>query len=192
MKISAILTLVSTSLLAMSATAHGIYPVVHLGYEFGGDELATVVRDDGSKGNLSVNEGLSIGLGLSFPLSESLELQSSLGYVGKDEEVNRGDASWRSFPWESSIIAYLGHFSVGGGVVYHFSPTLDSSGALSDIGKIEFGDALGVQAQIAYSLMHGDMPNDLEIGVKHTTIDFVTEETTVVGDSTAVFLKYYF
>lgn len=192
MKTSALTTLVSTSLLTISAMGDSVYPLFHLGYEFGGNEIATVLYADGKKGQLNINEGLNIGLGLSFPLSKYMELHSSLGFIVNEESASNGDVSWRSFPWESSLIVYLGRVSVGGGMVYHFNPTLNSSGVLADLGRIEFDDALGVQAQIAYSLADASMPNDLEIGVRHTTIDFVTKENTVVGDSTAVYLKYFF
>ena len=190
MKTSLNFFLIVYCLTVATVQAEAPRPFLNLGFDLGGEKLAKVIYEDGDTASIRVNEGGNISIGLALPLGSGVDLQSSIGYQGINDPATNGEVSWRSFPWETSIIAHLDRFQIGGGVIYHLSPRFKSEGDLS-IGDIEFDDSLGYQAQIAY-LVSTSIAHGLTLGVKYTGIDFENNQRRTNGDSTAFFAKLYF
>ena len=185
------LILIAFSLSAPTAQAEGLGFSLSFAYDVGGDELAKAIDKDGDTVSTArANQGITWGAGLVLPLSRELSLQSSIGFKTHNQEAENGDeVSWKSFPWETSIIARLGQFELGGGVIYHLSPEFDADIKLSSE-NLEFDDALGYQAQAAY-LVKTSVGNGLALGLRYTGIDFEKGKTSINGDSIAFFAKFY-
>ena len=185
------LVLIVLSLSTSTIQAAGLGFSLSMAYDLGGDELAKVVDKDGdSISTVRANEGITFGAGFVLPVSRNLGLQSSIGYKSYSEEAANGDEiSWKSFPWETSIIARLGQFELGGGVIYHLSPEYKL-----DVGRssenIDFDNALGYQAQAAY-LVKTSVGDGLALGLRYTSIDLEKNRLTLNGDSVGFFVKFY-
>ncbi|RUM92890.1 MAG: hypothetical protein DSZ28_09135 [Thiothrix sp.] len=186
-----LLILITFGLSASTVQAAGAGFSLSIAYDLGGDELAEVVDKDGDHlSTVRANGGITFGAGFVLPLSRNLGLQSSIGYKSYSEETKNGDEiSWKSFPWETSIIAHLGQFELGGGVIYHLSPEYKSDVGRSS-GNIDFDDALGYQAQAAY-LIKTSVGDGLSLGLRYTSIDFEKNRLTLDGDSVGFFVKFY-
>jgi len=178
-------------LFASATQAGGLRFFLHAGYDVGGEKLAKVLDEDGDTiSKIRANGGLTFGAGIAVPLGNVLEIQSSIGYKYRSQEAKNGDdVNWKSIPWETSILAHLGHFEVGGGLIYHLSPAYDFN-INSSTADIDFDNALGYQAQAAY-LIETSAGGDVAVGLRYTGIDFEAEKTTLDGDSIAFFVKYY-
>lgn len=184
----------SIALLFSSTAAMAAQPrmALDIGYDFGGVELGEVYFGDGAKGVVRANEGLNLALGVALPLSETIDLQTSIGLQWSEESADNGTMSWQSYPWQTLLVANLGRLSIGGGVVYHFNPQLETTGVLSPLGNVRFDDALGYQAQLAYAFTDGAGGNGFQVGARYTTIDFVSDNAAVRGDGASVFVKFLF
>jgi hypothetical protein len=184
-------TLIAICLILSPAQAKDVSFSLHGEYQTGGDDIATVEYRGHYDSTLRVNEGMSFGAGIAIPLFGGLELQSTFGFQTANETAKNGEISWRSLPWETSLIAHLSHFLIGGGVIYHVSPKLKSEGDFSTIRNIDFDNSLGYQAQMAY-LIETSVGKGLALGVKYTRIDFEKNQIELNGDSTGFFAKFYF
>ncbi len=187
------ITLICALALASNANADTIRPLFSFGYDAGGERLGTVFFDDGTKENVNANEGLHLAGGFVIPLMNALALHTTIGFQTGGSTGDNGDMTWLSFPWETTLAAQLGNFMVGGGTIYHFSPQFNTDGALRNLGDYRFDDALGYQAQIAWS----SKPNaftgsSYQIGLRYSSVEFENKGTKINGDSTGIFVKYLF
>lgn len=174
-----------------SVSAGEFRPIVGLGYQGGGEKLLTVYFTDGSDEAIEANGGFFFNAGVSYDLTEQYIVQSMLGYQSDTANAENGDVAWSSFPWETSLLMRVNQFLVGGGIVFHLSPELTSSGIVS-LGKdLSFDTALGTQVQAAWTSdpSHG---REFQIGLHYQMIDFKYNATTFDGNTLGAFLRYKF
>ncbi len=163
-----------------------------VGYDFGGAEVGEVYFSEGTTAVVRANEGMNIAVGVALPLGGGLDLQTSIGLQWSEQSAENGSMTWQSVPWQTLLVANLGTLSVGGGVVYHFNPELETDGVLRSLGQVQFDDALGYQAQVAYAVTEGRRGSGFLVGARYTTIDFTAGDATIRGDAAAVFVKFLF
>lgn len=189
--------LLFTCLLSASAAtqADPIRPMLSIGYDFGGEKIGTAFFYDGDDEDLSANEGVHVSAGISIPLANGLDLQSTLGYQYGSVEGSNGEISWSSVPWETTLMAHIGSISIGGGSIYQINPKFKSKGALADLGDFDFDNAMGFQAQIAWTPQHRVRGGEYSLGLRYSSIEFEVDEAIAEkldGNSTAIYLKYMF
>jgi hypothetical protein len=150
------------------ARAADIRPVITMGYDFGGEVIATVTktRTHGPPSEIKTraNEGLYVGGGMAIinnpiELDVTLAYKSSLGAAGD----LFGDVDWSLWPLEALGFYRLGPLRVGGGLTYHIKPKLEGSDVAS---SIEFKNALGAVLQVDLNF------GRRAIGVRYTAIEY--------------------
>lgn len=151
---SAVFRLLASALLpallaAGFARAAEVKPVARIGFDFGGDNLITRPFADGSSGTIRANEGFWIGAGVLVSGSRNVEAELTLSYKFASSRAASGDVTWTRFPLDAIVFYRFPRVRLGGGLTYHLSPTLEGSGAASNI-NARFDDALGYVLQADY------------------------------------------
>ena len=132
------------------ARAAEVKPVARIGFDFGGDNLITVPFNDGTSDSIRANEGFSIGGGALFVTDlRNVEVEATLSYKFTSVNARNGDVTWTRFPLDAIVFYRFPRVRLGGGLTYHLSPTLEGSGAASNI-NARFDDALGYVLQADY------------------------------------------
>lgn len=176
---------------SMGAYAEGLRPIVGMGFQGGGEKLLTVYFTDGSDEDIKANGGVSFSAGVSYDLSSQYLVQSLIGYQSDTANAENGDVAWSSFPWETSLLARLDRFLVGGGIIFQLNPELTSSGVVSLGQDLNFDNAMGTQLQAAWTTEPNN-GREFQIGLHYQMIDFKYEGTTFDGDTLGLFLRYKF
>ena len=181
-------------MLAASAAAADSGLFIGIGNDFGGDTIGEVWFDDGADGVVRANQGFEMDIGVSLPVGAGLSLQSSIGVQWSERLAGNGSMGWQSFPWRNLLVAELGSWSLGGGVVYFIEPELSTDGVLAPLGGRRYDDALGYQAELAYRLFRNPGGGGMAVGARYITVDFTTpeEEQPARGDSGGVFARFLF
>lgn len=178
-------------MLSIAVSAGEFRPMVGLGFQGGGEKLLTVYFTDGSDEAIKTNGGVFVSAGVSYDINEQYVIQSLIGYQSDTQNAENGDVAWSSFPWETSLLARLNRFLVGGGIIFQLNPELTSSGAVSLGQDLNFDNAIGTQLQAAWTT---DPKNgrEFQIGLHYQMIDFKYNSTTFDGDTLGLFLRYKF
>lgn len=138
-------------LLAMSAGAQaevGFFGSV--GYNHGGDDLATIIFTDGSSQTIKAGSGLALNLGLVHDFGgTSFALQSTIGYLVENTSAANTNARFSRYPVEVTGFWRQADHRFGAGLVNHFSPTLD----LDNLGgTLDFDRASGFVIEYGYRM----------------------------------------
>lgn len=84
---------------ALPGGAAELRPTLRLGYEFGGDTLATVVYTDGRTRDIRSGEGLAGAVGASLTNdARSLELEAMVSFKTRYLFASSGDVTWTRYP----------------------------------------------------------------------------------------------
>lgn len=172
LKVLATLLLAATA--PVGSLAQEIRPVLKLGYDFGGDTLATAVFSDGSTKSIKANEGLFMGIGASI-LNDAgnLEGELSVSYKFQTIDANNGSLQFTLFPLDALVFYRQYQFRVGGGLTYHVSPQVEGSGAASGL-NVKYKNALG-------AILQGDylFGRTVAVGLRYTMLEY--EATSGAG-----------
>lgn len=134
---------------------------LRLGFDFGGEKLATVKYSDGSASDLKVATFMTLGLGATLiPLRHdihALQLDASVAFAGWNTGPDTGKSndslSLNRFPLEliASYRIDLGPFvslRAGAGIAYHLVTGVNGSGSLKHI-QLDVGNALGAVGELS-------------------------------------------
>lgn len=139
--------------LASFAQAEQERPTItlNLDYMSGGEELAEMNYTDGSSDSVSAGAGIGFGIGLRQTVAEQVSVEGRLGYLSDTASGEDGFGRTVEFSFTTLPVDILAHYeagkhSIGGGLTYHMSPTLDIDGA-----EFEFDNALGTLIEYQYS-----------------------------------------
>lgn len=174
-------------LVAGFARAAEVRPVARIGFDFGGDNLITVPFTDGTSDSIRANEGFSIGGGALFR-SDLLHMEAEVTLSYKFTSVNarNGDVTWTRFPIDALVFYRLPQFRLGGGLTYHLSPSLDGSGAASNI-NATFDDALGFVLQADYL-----WTPRYTLGARYTSVTYKTGGVSFSGKGLGTTIGFVF
>ena len=156
----------------LASHAADVRPVLKAGYDTGGDTIVTAIFSGGSTRSLNANEGLYFGGGASILTdSKDIEVEVTLSYkfggIGsRVEGIPEPNIEWTLYPIDVLVFYRLPQFRVGGGLTYHFSPTLKGSGASSGL-YATYDDALGFVLQADYVLR-----DRFNFGLRYTSVSY--------------------
>ena len=118
----------------------------------GGDKIAEVIFDDGSKETIYGGGTYMFGGGILVDtLSDSsiYQTQLTINYKFDSSNASNGDISWDRYPLELIQFFNTDQWRLGAGLSYHLSPSVSGSGFASGF-DANFDDALGFVAEIDY------------------------------------------
>ncbi len=171
--------------LVASQAASAASLAFQLGFDAGGDTLATAFYTDGDDADIKAGQLFHLAAGVVQPVSEQMEFQGTLGWKFDSAAADNGDISFDRFPLEGLLFFRNDRFRLGGGAALHLNPTLEGSGAASGLGTIEFDDALGFVAQIDMFIAP-----QVNIGLRATFIEYETTVGSVTVDGNSVGLVF--
>lgn len=148
---------------------------MQLGIDVGGETLATAVYTDGEESDVKAGQLFHLAAGLVHPIGDQLEFQGTVGWKFDSASARNGEISFDRYPIEALLFARSDRFRFGGGPTIHLNPTLDSDGAASSLGTVEFDNAVGFVAQIDMFVQR-----TLNLGLRTT---FISYDTSVGGVS---------
>lgn len=150
---------------AHAADVHGVFGV---GYNGGGDKLATLTFTDGDTESIDANAGLFLHGGLIFYPERRSDFgtQITLGYQFDDSLAENGNAEFTVIPLEVMQFINFSRARVGLGVTLHIDPQIDGDGIVNNL-TFNFDDAAGVIAQFEFRFAE-----NLSAGVRVTAIEY--------------------
>jgi Outer membrane protein beta-barrel domain len=157
-------------LLAASAfAAHGaeIRPLLVAGLDFGGDKMLTVVFDDGDTQDIRANDGFYLGGGVAVIDAErrmEYQLTAAVKYALID--ADNGEVEWTRFPIEALAFYRFPRVRLGGGLTYHMSPRIETSGAVGNP-DVKFKNALGAVLQADWLIT-----DKIALGGRYTILEY--------------------
>lgn len=182
------------SLSVASAQAVEFKGVVGLGYDAGGDTLATVTFTDGSTSEVKANAGLLFNGGVVM-VTGDFETQATVGYkFDSSKKATNVNVTFDVLPVELMEFYRTDNLRMGLGLSYHSAPTLkiDYPGNASN-GTYKFKDAMGYVAQIGWAPRTGSFSIDLRYtSVKFVPSNFVGTKNEFNGNSVGVYGSFYF
>ncbi len=181
--------------IACSAEAAGVAPVLGGGLEFGGEPLVRAEYSDGSTSQVNAGNGILVQAGAVAEIAcfgaHCVDLQSTFGlkWTGTKEAKN-GEVSWIRFPLE--LIAFYRPvslpFRAGPGVSYQFGNSVSGSKDAAPL-TTAFQSALGFVVQADY--LFGARKN-VPVGLRYTRMQYRTASGygPVQGDSIGISVQY--
>jgi hypothetical protein len=144
---------------------HGVFGV---GYNGGGDELATLTFTNGDTETIDANAGLFLQGGLIFYPERRSDFgtQVTLGYQFDSSFAENGDAEFTVIPLEVLQFINFARARVGIGATLHIDPQIDGDGIANNL-NFNFDDAVGVIAQFEFRFA-----DNLSAGVRVTAIEY--------------------
>lgn len=131
-----------------------------VGYNHGGDSLATIVFVGGYAEAIRAGSGASINAGAVHHFDGTpWSLQATAGYLIEDTSARNSRARFSRYPIEVLGFWRQGHHRFGGGLAWHLSPTLDMDNLG---GTVDFDDAVGLVAEYGYGAF----------SIRYTFIDY--------------------
>jgi hypothetical protein len=116
---------------AFSAQGAEIRPLLKAGLDLGGDKMLTVVFDDGDTQDIKANDGFYLGGGFAvIDAARRMEYHLTAAFKYGVIAAENGDVEWTRFPLEALVFYRFPRIRVGGGLTYHVSPTVETSGAV--------------------------------------------------------------
>jgi len=174
-----------TLLTLVSNLSADIKPMIGIGFDAGGDELAGANFTNGDSQTVTAGAGLALEGGASIQ-SGKLGTQVLVGYKSDTIDAKNGDLKMSRI-YVNAIESYnFGKMSVGAGITYHITPEFSSSGAASNVGKADFDSALGGVLQGSYNFN----PHS-SVGLRATAIKYDVKNSSETLDASVVGLYYF-
>lgn len=167
-----------------AVAANGAQWMFRLGLDQGGDNLAHVVYTDGSTADVRAGNGFYFAAGRSFPLTERLELDTTIGFEFSGVTASNGDITWSYVPVNVIALYKAGRLAFGGGVTDHVAPTLSGS-AIASYVNTSYDNAVG-------SVVEGDhmIGKSILLGLRATHIQYKTNGYTSSGNSVGLTVAF--
>ncbi len=171
----------------LASLAADVRPVVRIGFDFGGDKLASATFTNGSTDTIKAGEFIYLGGGLSVITdSKDIEVEVTLSYKNDNINASNGKIDWTRYPLDALVFYRMPKFRLGGGLTYHLGPKLSGSGAASNING-NFDDSLGF-------LLEGDylITQKVNVGLRYTNIKYKIGGSSIDGSSIGITAGYRF
>lgn len=167
MKKTVFLTLLLSSPVSLASQINGL---IGLDMGFGGDTIQTVVKDDGSKDELTVGSAFGFHAGASWRFHQDIDARISAGYSSDSRSYKNGSIAFRRFPINVSSHYFLGNHGLGGGLAYHLYPKYiaELKGVVGGQEKVTMNDGVGYFVEYLYST-NGD---GFYGGLRYTIISY--------------------
>lgn len=179
-----------TILLALSPgpVKAGFY--FELGFENGGDTLASVSGSDSFLGDyerdLDIGGGGKLAIGIHNILGENKDrsLSFALGYLSDSIDASNGDADYDTVTFDAIYVFHFEAHGFGLGASYHIGPEYkDKTDGQPSI-KLEFDDALGLVMQYSYAVSPV-----FHVGLRYTEMDYEINDVELDASSFGIFMS---
>lgn len=143
------------------------------GFEFGGDDLATVYFTDGSSTTLHAGQGLLISVGGHYQPSKNSpwDVMLTAGYKYDHAGADNGDVSFDHIPVELiGSYQWSNGIRVGVGPVYHTNVEFKGSGDLGSQPTLKYNNAFGGEVQLGWKF----------VALTYTFISYEPSEPTIM------------
>jgi len=174
---------------ATGSQAAEVRPMVKVGFDFGGETLATVVFTNGSTKSIKSNEGLFIGGGASiFNEARDIETEVALTYkIARISAIN-AELEWTRVPLDVLVFYRMPRFRAGGGLTYHMNPEVSGSGAARNV-NLQFDNALGLLLQADWLIIDRKTLT-MALGLRYTNIEYKLQGTSASPNSSGLGITY--
>jgi len=180
-------TLLVSAMAAAPSYAADVRPVVILGFDFGGDNLATAQFTNGSSESIHAGELFYLGGGVSvLNDSKDIEVQVTLSYKNDSINASNGSIDWTRYPLDGLLFYRFPKVRVGGGFTYHLSPKLSGSGVANNVNG-SFDDSLGYVVEADYLVTR-----KLTVGGRYTSVKYKIGGTSIDGSAIGVTAGFRF
>lgn len=162
-------------------------PVVKLGFDFGGDNLAGATFTNGSSESIKANGLIYLGGGVSVINDDKdIEVEVTLAYKNDSINASNGSIDWTRYPLDMLVFYRMPKFRVGGGLTYHLHPKLSGSGLASNVNG-KFDDSLGYVLQADYLVTQ-----KVSVGVRYTILDYKIGGTSIKSSGPGITAGFRF
>jgi hypothetical protein len=161
-----------------------------MGFDFGGDTVATARYDDGSSASVKAGGLVHLAGGLFFhPDAAPITVEATFGYKVDNATAKNGEIKFDRLPLDlvASYVVERRH-RIGAGPTLHLNPKASCSVSSICSETVQFKNAWGFVGQYAYGIPMGD--SGLELGARYTAITYTPREAgvkTIDGSSFGVF-----
>jgi hypothetical protein len=163
-----------------------VRPVVVVGYDGGGDQIATVTFTTGKSDSIRANEGLYAGAGVSvLNGAGNIEFLATLSFKYQELRADNGNIRWTRFPLDALLFYRWPSFRLGGGLTYVIDPTLKGSGVSTGV-DAAFDNAVGAVVQGDYLL------DGFALGLRATLLEYKLGGATFKSSGLGVTFGYTF
>jgi len=156
---------------SLSALAIELQPIMSVGFESGGDDVASFTYENNKKRTMKAGSGavFSGGVSVANPISEH-ELSTRASFSFKGAALTATNAELNFFRWILEVAEHYAipksRFQVGAGLTYHLSNKLTGTGDATSIdGALK--PSLGMFLGAEYYLQRDE---ELPLGVRSTLI----------------------
>ena len=151
----------------LAAQGAEIRPLLKAGLDLGGDTLLTVAFTDGDTKEIKANDGFYFGGGLAVIDAERrMEYHLTAAFKYGLIAAENGDVEWTRFPIEALAFYRLARLRLGGGLAYHVSPRIETSGAVGNP-DVKFKNALGAVLQADWLVSE-----KIALGGRYTILEY--------------------
>lgn len=176
------------------AAAGDFKPLLRMNLDSGGDELLTVIYEDGDTSDIKAGQLFTVSGGVLYkPQNQNYILEATLGYKFDKVNASNGSAEFTRLPLDFIASYKRGEHRFGGGITYHLNPELTCDITSVCSGTAAFSDALGFIAQYAYSFQLGG-EKAIDAGVRLTAISYEVNNggDNISGNSFGAFVGFVF
>jgi len=179
------------SMCGFTAEAVEFGGVVGVGYDFGGDVMASGLYEDGSEWELKANQGPQLKVG-GVMVTGLFETQLTIAY--KSSGIKHGAESPITLdlvPIELMEFYRAGNFRIGLGVMYLNNPKLVIDIPTVNQNTYQFESVVGNVAEIGWVLDE----EPVSFGFRYTSASFkekLPNAEAIKGNSVGVFVEYFF
>ena len=163
----------AAAFLALPASAQTVSPLVEFALEAGGDDVVTLVFEDGDTQTLTAGQGgtLAGGVLLRPAPGSPIGLRATAGYKFLLNASDNASVRITRIPVEAVASYTFGPgVEIGAGPVLHLATSLNGDGFVDDI---DFGTAVGGTVEAGYKW----------IALTYTAIQYTTEDDAEVDAS---------
>ena len=163
------LTAQDTQLSISEPTTSRVAPLLGFNLEYGGDEMLTILLDNGNTQKMRAGQGGSLFGGVRVDLIDKLSLDATVGIKYVTTAADNLSLRFLRFPLQGMLrYEVAGDVFVAGGVTKHVSNTfkVTEGDGIIDEGKVNLKSNLGVRFEAGWRF----------IGLSYTLLDYTSEE----------------
>lgn len=174
----------ATALVAAPSPARAVHFILRLGFDAGGDSLATVQFTDGSTEGLTAGGGVTVAGGLLYvPTSIPIAIESTIGVKVDTAGASNGEVQFERLVLDVlASVQEQGH-RLGGGLTFHLATTFSCTGAIR-CPDVTSKNAVGGIMQYAYGGYSSGFV--WEVGARLTFIEYEFPGGSINGSSLGV------
>jgi hypothetical protein len=167
--------------LCSSAQAFDVRGTAKFGLDFGGDTLVTVLFTDGSTSSIKANAGLYLGGGVALVTDDkTITTEITLSWKQDNVTASNADVTFTRYPLDALVFYNMERVRVGGGLTYHMSPKLRSSGFAPNP-TADYDNAVGTVLGADYRYNQNGF-----LGLRYTSLEYsgaglLTKKTNGLG-----------